>query len=202
MTSYNTGNVKLRRVLAFMLDMFFSFVLVFTVLIIVTVILGANNKIDLVTGKLTGQILNKFSVLLLFRDFLCGGTSLSKRIFGLRVIDYTTHKKPPVLKRILRALFFLILPVDAITMLIEGRSIGDRVANTIVVPKNSINSLNHLTLTTNTLNDIETDNTTFNTPDTDNESKEMKRIIITGVVFVLAIISFLSLICFGWYSAL
>lgn len=203
MLNYNTSNIKTRRFFAFLFDAFLSFFIVFAVIITVIVILGSSGNIDLMTETLIEQILNKYSVLLLLRDFLCGGTSLGKRILGLRVIDCTTHKKTPALKRILRCLFFIILPVDAITMFIEGRSLGDRVANTIVVSKKQINSSNNLNdnTTINTTTHIETD-LTKTTPDADSESTKMKRIIISGAVFVLAIIVFLALICFGWYSTL
>lgn len=203
MIEYNKGKIKTARAFAFLLDGFLSFVLVFAVLMTVVFILGSSGKIDLMTETLTEQILNKYGVLLLLRDFLFGGTSLGKRIFGLRVIDFTTHKKPPVLKRILRCLFFIILPIDAITMFIEGRSIGDRVANT-VVPKQYINDSDNQSLKESpqqTLQHTDTASTTT-TPDTDAESTKIKRIIIAGAVFVFAIIVFLALICFGWYSAL
>ena len=208
MTEYNKGNIKTARVFAFLLDGFLSFALVFSILITVTVILGSSGKIELMSENLTEQILNKYGVLLLLRDFLFCGTSLGKRIFHLRVIDFTTHQKPPVLKRILRCLFFIILPIDAITMFIEGRSIGDRVANTIVVPKQYINNTDNQSLKETpqqtlqqTLQHTDTA-TTIPTPDTDAESTKMKRTIIAGAVFVFAIIVFLALICFGWYSAL
>ena len=203
MLDYNTTSVKIRRVFAFLLDGFLSLFIVFAMIITVIVILGSSGNIDLMTETLIEQILNKYSVLLLLRDFLFGGTSLGKRILGLRVVDITTHKKPPALKRILRCLFFIILPVDAITMFIEGRSLGDRVANTIVVSKKQINSSNNLNdnTTINTTTHPETD-LTKTTPDADSESTKMKRIIISGAVFVLAIIVFLALICFGWYSTL
>ncbi len=151
MIEYNKGNIKTARVLAFLLDGFFSFVLISAVLMAFTVILGSSGRIDLMTETLVEQILNKNGVLLLLRDFLFGGTSLGKRILGLRVIDFTTHQKTPVFKRILRCLFFIILPIDAITMFIEGRSIGDRVANTIVVPKQYINDSDNQSLKETTL---------------------------------------------------
>ena len=203
MLDYNSTSVKTRRVFAFLLDGFLSLFIVFAMIITVIVILGSSGNIDLMTETLIEQILNKYSVLLLLRDFLFGGTSLGKRILGLRVVDITTHKKTPALKRILRCLFFIILPVDAITMFIEGRSLGDRVANTIVVSKKQINSSNNLNenTTINTTTHTETD-LTQTTPDADSESTKMKRIIISGAVFVLAIIAFLALICFGWYSTL
>ena len=203
MLDYNSTSVKTRRVFAFLLDGFLSLFIVFAMIITVIVILGSSGNIDLMTETLIEQILNKYSVLLLLRDFLFGGTSLGKRILGLRVVDITTHKKPPALKRILRCLFFIILPIDAITMFIEGRSLGDRVANTIVVSKKQINSSNNLNdnTTINTTTHPETD-LTKTTPDADSESTKMKRIIISGAVFVLAIIAFLALICFGWYSTL
>lgn len=202
MLDYNTTSVKTRRVFAFLLDGFLSFTLAFAVLNTVVVILGSSGNIDLMTDTMINQIMNKYGVLLLLRDFLFGGTSLGKRIFRLRVIDCTTHQKPPVLKRILRCLFFFILPVEAISILVEGKSLGDRVANTIVVSKKQVNSSPDLSLDGNTTpNNTDTDSTKT-TPDTDSESTKMKRVIIAGAVFVFAIIAFLALICFGWYSTL
>lgn len=202
MNIYNTGNIKLRRVFAFILDFIFSFLMMTFLLLSVTIIYGASGNIEAFDAEKVENILNKGSLFLLFRDFLFGGASLGKRIMGLRILDYTTLKKPPIFKTILRDLFFIILPFDAITMFVEGRSIGDRVANTIVVSKKSINDLTCLAVNDNTIKDTETNNVATATPDTDNESKKMKRIIITGVVFVFAILVFLALICFGWYSTL
>lgn len=202
MNIYNTGNIKLRRVFAFILDFIFSFLMMTFLLLSVTIIYGASGNIEAFDAEKVENILNKGSLFLLLRDFLFGGASLGKRIMGLRILDYTTLKKPPIFKTILRDLFFIILPFDAITMFVEGRSIGDRVANTIVVSKKSINDLTCLAVNDNTIKDTETNNVATATPDTDNESKKMKRIIITGVVFVFAILVFLALICFGWYSTL
>ncbi len=136
---YNTNSIKAGRIFAFMIDFIFSLLVTFLVLVSVTIIYGAGGNIDAFYIEKMEAIFRIGAILLLLRDFIFGGASLGKRIMQLKILDFTTLKKPPIYKMILRDLFFIIHLFDGIMMLIDGRSIGDRVANTIVVPKNFIN---------------------------------------------------------------
>ena len=137
--SYNTTSIKLGRIFAFIIDVFFSFLVTFLVLVSVAIIYGASGNADAFDVEKMNAIFRIDAILLLFRDFIFGGASLGKRMMQLKILDYTTLEKPPIFKTILRDLFVIIHLIDGIMMLIDGRSIGDRVANTIVVPKNFIN---------------------------------------------------------------
>ena len=82
-------------------------------------------------------ILSAF-VLFLFRDVVCFGRSLGKRIFGLHIFDKELSHKSTVKQRILRNVFFFLYAADGIVLLITGRTIGDRVANTMVFSSRSV----------------------------------------------------------------
>ncbi len=85
---------------------------------------------------LMGTIL-LYPVCVALRDVIFGGRSLGKRIMGLVAADKTTGKKPSVGKLMLRGVFFLMY-IDGIILFVSGKSVGDRAAGTIVVPKKSL----------------------------------------------------------------
>ena len=72
-----------------------------------------------------------------FRDFICKGRSVGKRIMGLVVIDRKSGEKASKKQLALRNIFFLFQfhEIDGIIMLVRGMSIGDSVAQTLVVSK-------------------------------------------------------------------
>ena len=74
-------------------------------------------------------------LLFVFRDVLCNGRSVAKRIFKLCVIDNATNAKPTRRKLIIRNLFFFIYPAEAIMLLAINKTLGDMVTNTTVVKK-------------------------------------------------------------------
>lgn len=74
----------------------------------------------------------------MFRDFMFGGRSLGKRIMGLAVLDKRTGNKPKIWQRLVRGLFLQIYPVDIILLLVTGFTIGDRCAQTLVIPKKEL----------------------------------------------------------------
>lgn len=74
----------------------------------------------------------------MFRDFLFGGRSLGKRIMRLVVLDKRTGNKAKVWQRLVRTLFMQIYPADIILLLITGFTIGDRCAQTLVIPKKEL----------------------------------------------------------------
>ena len=80
-----------------------------------------------------------FSIFVL-RDFIFKGRSVGKRILGLVVRDKNTNAKTTNQQKILRNLFFSIYVIDGMILLITGETIGDRVAKTVVVPKNYIDN--------------------------------------------------------------
>lgn len=72
------------------------------------------------------------------RDWLLRGRSLGKRIFGLYVYDQETLQKACPKQLFLRNVFFFLYPVDGILLLITGRTVGDRAANTVVLTKDGL----------------------------------------------------------------
>ena len=76
-----------------------------------------------------------YIITFVFRDVIFMGRSVGKRIFRLFVLDKNTNEKASVSQRIMRNLFFFIYPVDGIVLIITKESIGDKIANTIVVNK-------------------------------------------------------------------
>ena len=75
------------------------------------------------------------------RDLIGFGKSLGKRIMGLDILDIKTGKDIGRGRKILRNLTFVgfmffspvFLAVDAIIMITQGRSVGDKLANAVVV---------------------------------------------------------------------
>lgn len=76
------------------------------------------------------------------RDFIFGGVSIGKRIFGLTVVDSKTLGKTSVTQRLFRGIFFFIYHIDGIILLVSGKSVGDMAFNTLVLSKKELNALN------------------------------------------------------------
>jgi uncharacterized RDD family membrane protein YckC len=70
---------------------------------------------------------------LIIRDIL-GSRSIGKRICKLKIVNNDTNKNASVFTRFLRNLTWLFGPVDIFVLLLMGYRIGDKLANTKVVP--------------------------------------------------------------------
>ncbi len=81
-----------------------------------------------------------YPVCFVLRDLLLGGRSLGKRIFGLTILDQRTGTAPEKGTLVLRNLFLFIVHIEAIVMLITGRTLGDRAAHTVIIRKTDISS--------------------------------------------------------------
>lgn len=79
-----------------------------------------------------------YPVTFVLRDLLFKGRSVGKRIFKLHVLDKRTHEAASKKQKCIRNLFFFIYPIDGIILLSTKESIGDKVANTIVVSKSML----------------------------------------------------------------
>lgn len=134
--SYNTSGVKLRRLLAWIIDWnICGLVAIF----LASVYLGIFAK-DIAANNLWASLGAVFVFLIypitfVLRDVVFKGRSLGKRITKLVVLDKTTGALAKTGKCLLRNIFLIIVQIDAIVMLVSGSSIGDRAANTIVVLK-------------------------------------------------------------------
>lgn len=76
-----------------------------------------------------------YPITFVFRDVIFKGRSIGKRILGLYVLDKNTNEPAAIKQRIIRNLFFFIYPVDGVVLLATKVSIGDRIADTVVVKK-------------------------------------------------------------------
>ncbi len=129
------NNVRIRRMLAFIIDWNLSglpCMLYSTVFMDVFKRPSIQNMIYILIMFL---LIILYPVTFVLRDFIFGGRSVGKRIFNLQVLDKNTYKPALKKQQIIRNLFFFIYFVDGIILLITKESIGDRIANTIVVKK-------------------------------------------------------------------
>lgn len=131
--SYATVKVKMKRFLAFIIDWN---------LIGLSVIILLSSFLDSVTIDTSNlkmlfslSIMSLFPILLILRDLIMGGRSLGKRITGLIVLDKNTGDVAKPIKLFVRNLFLFLVQIDAVILLASGSSIGDRIANTVVVLK-------------------------------------------------------------------
>lgn len=87
-----------------------------------------------------GLIVFLFAWLVCFvlRDFIFKGRSPGKRIFGLIIVDRKSGGSPTKKQLILRNIFFFLQSMDGIIMLLRGVSIGDSVAQTLVLSKKEL----------------------------------------------------------------
>lgn len=77
----------------------------------------------------------------LFKDVIAKGRSIGSRKKGLIILNENTGEPAHTKQLVLRNLFSLIIGADEIAMLITGRSLGDRVAQTITVSKKQLEEL-------------------------------------------------------------
>ena len=136
-SSYTRFGVRVRRLFSATLDVLFSALFAYLVVIsafIVTASLHLSE--DLITIVAVGSAIVAYYFAFALRDALMGGTSLGKRLLGLYVVDKVNATKPVVWQRVVRSLGQVFLPFpDAIVVLATGRGIGDLVAGTAVVSR-------------------------------------------------------------------
>ena len=135
---YNTVRAKIRRVLGWLIDwnIIGCIVLLATALFLAFFKESGENK----NGFVVILILS-YPILFVLRDYIMGGRSLGKRILGLTVLDLQTGEKAKKSQCILRNILLVAYQVDIIVMLVTGRSLGDRIAHTVVVCQKDINFL-------------------------------------------------------------
>lgn len=137
-----TTDVRLKRIGAFVLDALFTFgafvVIVMIIASVVLLILKNGGNRETTEDLLTTMISISSMVIplgLLFRDFALKGRSLGKRIFGLIVIDSNDFNPARKGMLLLRNVLYLFVQLEGIVLLICGRTIGDSIANTVVISK-------------------------------------------------------------------
>jgi len=127
MTAYKTA--RFRRILAWVLDFAVCSLLPYCAIGIPD-LLGAPSLLMLPVG-----IVSAIGYIASFvcRDWLLGGRSVGKRVFGLSVVDRRTGETVTGATLVLRNLFLFIYPVDGGFLLFSGKSLGERTTHTAVI---------------------------------------------------------------------
>lgn len=124
---------RFRRVIAVFLDWnitLLPFVLLFTFL---TTSFQQQDTIPTAIGILCFLFMVIPFSAFIFRDVIFKGRSLGKRIMRLRVYDKNTLQEPSTKQCAVRNLFLPLYPIEGIVLLFTGRTMGDRVAGTVVL---------------------------------------------------------------------
>lgn len=181
--SYSTIKVKLLRILAWIID--WNIVGFFIALILTIYLLLLESKVTAVSSHDTLPIfliMMLFPVLFVLRDIILRGRSIGKRITGLVVLDKSTGETAKLPKLFMKNLFLFIVHIDIIVLLISGVSIGDRVANTIVVLKKDLDNSKYIQSEPSIQNI-----NSYSVP----KSLTKKRVVVTVSIILLAIVLFI-----------
>jgi len=180
---HNTARAKIRRIFAWIIDwnMIGS-----TVLLAVAVFLALfkeeiEKESAFVIVALILLILS-YPILFILRDFIMGGRSLGKRMLGLAVLDLRTGKKAKISQRMFRNIFLAAYQVDIIMLLTTGRSLGDRVAHTVVVCQKDLNSDTKIVTANDMRERMEKINSYTNNIPSSKTRRKKKLIIIFSIV--------------------
>lgn len=131
-------SVRFKRLIAFVIDWnitLFPFVFILSFLTIFLQQQSAMNPFIVLLCFLA--IIFAFGTFIL-RDVIFKGRSLGKRIFNLYVYDRKSLEQANVRQRCLRNIFFFLYFVDGILLLVTGKTLGDRVAGTLVTSKQGL----------------------------------------------------------------
>lgn len=187
---HNTARAKIKRILAWVIDwnIIGSFVLLVVFLFSALFQENAEKENDFVKVVLMFCILS-YPILFVLRDYIMGDRSLGKKMLGLVVLDQRTGEKAKVSQRIFRNIFLLVGYVDSIILLATGRTLGDRMAHTVVVCQKDLNSDTKIVTSDDMHECIERINSYPNSIPSPEKRKKKKLIItfsiIGGVVLVV-----------------
>lgn len=130
--SHDTTDVKIRRILAFLIDwniIFFGGAIITFLLFWLTV-----------SPLLAFWCVIAICAAVCMRDAIFKGRSIGKRLLKLVIIDSAMGKPTTGVKLIVRDLFFMLMQIDLVVMLVSGKSIGDHAAKTVVVREGAIDA--------------------------------------------------------------
>lgn len=130
------NNVRIRRILAWIIDWNLSGL---PCMLYTTIFMDVFKRPSIQNlGYILIMMLLVFlyPVTFVLRDLIFRGRSVGKRLFKLHILDKNTNETASKKQKIIRNLFFFVYFVDGIVLISTKESIGDRIANTIVV-KNS-----------------------------------------------------------------
>ncbi|MBQ4317464.1 MAG: helix-turn-helix domain-containing protein [Clostridia bacterium] len=188
--SYDTAGVKWRRLLAWVVDWNIIGLTVMLLVSVFSAVMDSISKSDsTAVSVITMLLMLLYPICFVLRDLIFGGRSLGKRIFGLAVLDRQTGTQAKAGKCVLRNLFLFIVQIDAIVMLISGSTVGDRVAHTVVVRKNALDS-------NADMHDVAEINQ-YVPP----KKPNIKKIVLTVVLIVVVVIVFIAFVILQSLSA-
>ena len=124
--------MKLKRILAWIIDWNLCGVPALLYATLYMYVIGETNVVGMLLFIL---FVLSYPVIFALRDVILGGRSIAKRIFKLYVVDVATGEEPARVKLVVRNLFFMLYPIDAVMLIVTGKSIGDMVTNTTVIKK-------------------------------------------------------------------
>ena len=189
--NYNSASVKWRRFLAWAIDWnIIGLSIIFLTAIVYALLNCTFNADSQTTAFILMLVILLYLICFVLRDLIFSGRSLGKRILGLVVLDRQTGTQANTGKCALRNLFLFIVHIDAICMLVSGATIGDRVAHTVVVHKNSLNNNDY----THRISEINT----YSAPKKDGTKKTV--LLIAGIVALIPVL-FISIISFSLSAA-
>lgn len=179
---YNNLKIKLLRILAWFIDWNLTGIFILFIITFCAELLSKQLKEDYYTFiPIFVVIVLSYPICFILRDVIFRGRSLGKRITGLIILDKKTGCPARASKKIVRGLSLFFVTIDAIVLLICGRSVGDFLADTVVVLKKD------------TLNrepaEIPNDTPKRN-------PKQSKKTAVIAVIAVVAFILFVSFIVF------
>ena len=138
---YNTTRAKIRRIFSWIID----WNIIGGIVLLAVTLFFALFKEEVEKGRVFFVVvlillILSYPILFVLRDFIMSGRSLGKRILGLAVLDLRTGEKAKISQRMFRNIFLAAYQLDIIIMLATGRSLGDRVAHTVVICQKDLDS--------------------------------------------------------------
>lgn len=171
-------SVKFKRLIAFVIDWNISlFPSVFLLSFLTTFFRKESAANSLIFLLCFLAVVFSFGTFIL-RDVIFKGRSLGKRIFGLYIFEKSSLKQARLKQCFLRNLFFFLCFVDGVLLLVTGKTIGDRVAGTLVTSKQGIESY--------------TKEIQSNTPVP--KQKKIKRVVLVIAIIIACLAIFIGLI--------
>lgn len=186
---YNTMGVKIRRLIAAAIDWNIIGFSVMVMLVLYVAIFDNAIQQDYIPANIGMMfVMLLYPIGFILRDVIFVGRSLGKRIVGLTIIDKKDGQPAMVIKRIIRNIFLLFVQFDVIVMLISGRSIGDCVAQTLVIPLKAPKAKSNAILKPNSQQTKIEKINSYAPP----KNKSTKKIIIICVCVFIAFVIFVS----------
>ena len=172
-------STRVKRVVAFLIDWNLGFIPAFVLTFLLSTV-AVEESLELLLVGLIMVVFCLSLALIAFRDFVFGGRSIGKRIFGLVVVDKDTMKKAAGWKIAFRGIFFFLYYVDGVLMLASGKSIGDMAFGTLVLSQKEL---------------AETAECTVDEKVVKSPTSSKKTIIAVVSVFVALVLCFLVVVC-------